>query len=119
MERRKLVEEILKSIDSKDAKKFSEFITEDGVFRFGNAENVKGRKQIEEYVAAFFNMIKSSSHKIINLWDDGKSIVWQGEVDYTRLDEKKVNVKFVNIFYMKEDLITDYLIHIDNTPLFA
>lgn len=119
MERRKLIEEISKAIDAKDAKKFSEFITEDGIFRFGNAEDVKGRKQIEDYVAAFFKMIKGSSHKIVNLWDTGDRIIWQGEVEYKRLDEKEVTVKFVNIFHMEGDMISDYLIYIDNTPLFA
>lgn len=119
MQRIDLIKKIANSIDSKNAKQFSEFITEDGTFRFGNAESVKGRKNIEDYVAYFFTMIKGSSHKIVNLWDDGKNIVWQGEVEYTRLDEKKVTVNFVNVFYMKEDMITDYLIYIDNTPLFA
>lgn len=119
MQRKDYIEKIAKSIDTKDAKLFSEFITEDGIFHFGNAEAIKGRKNIEDYVAAFFGMIKGSSHKIVNLWDDGNHIVWQGEVDYTRLDEKKVTVKFVNVFNMEGDMIRDYLIYIDNTPLFA
>ncbi|MBK8381369.1 MAG: nuclear transport factor 2 family protein [Ignavibacteria bacterium] len=119
MQRSQLIEDIAKSIDAKDAKKFSEYITEDGTFRFGNAEPVKGRKNIEDYVAYFFTMIKSSEHKIVQLWDEGNNIIWQGEVRYTRLDERKVTVSFVNIFNMKEDMITDYLIYIDNTPLFA
>ncbi len=119
MQRIQLIEDIAKSIDSKDAKKFSEYITEDGTFRFGNAEPVQGRKNIEDYVAYFFSMIKRSEHKVVELWDEGKNIIWQGEVRYTRLDEKKVTVNFVNIFNMKEDMITDYFIYIDNTPLFA
>ena len=47
------------TIDAKDAKKFSEYITENGEFSFGNAESVFGRKSIEDYVAAFFGMIGS------------------------------------------------------------
>ena len=119
MQRKELIEKIAESIDAKDAVKFSEFITEDGTFRFGNAESVKGRKNISDYVAYFFTIIKSSSHKIVNLWDTGKHFIWEGEVLYTRLDEKQVTVKFVNIFNMEGDMITDYLIYIDNTPLFA
>ena len=80
MQRSQLIEDIAKSIDAKDAKKFSEYITEDGTFRFGNAEPVKGRKNIEDYVAYFFTMIKSSEHKIVQLWDEGNNIIWQGEV---------------------------------------
>ncbi len=111
--------EIGKTIDAKDAKGFSEFITENGSFRFGNADAVIGRKAIEDYVAAFFGMIGSSKHEVLNCWNSNEGIVWEGKVTYTRLDGKVVPVNFTNIFYMKGDLIERYLIFIDNTPLFA
>lgn len=113
------LEKVGNSIDAKDAKGFSEYITEDGIFRFGNADEVKGRKAIEDYVAAFFGMIGSSKHEIVNFWDNGSHIVWEGIVHYTRLDDKKVDVKFTNIFDMEGDLVKNYKIYIDNTPLFA
>jgi hypothetical protein len=107
------------TIDSKDAKGFSEFCTEGGEFRFGNAEHVTGRKAIEDYVAAFFGMIGSSKHEVLNFWFSNEGIVWEGRVTYTRLDGKVVPVNFTNIFYMQGVLIERYLIFIDNTPLFA
>jgi hypothetical protein len=116
---RSWLEKIGKTIDAKNAKGFSEFCTEGGEFRFGNAESVVGRKNIEDYVAAFFGMIGSSSHEVLNCWDNGKEIVWEGKVVYTRLDGKVVPVNFTNVFYMDGDLIARYLIFIDNTPLFA
>ena len=119
MNRKQWLEEIGKVIDSKDAEKFASYITENGTFKFGNNDAVIGRKPISDYVAAFFTMIKSSEHKVVNFWDTGDNIIWQGEVLYTRLDEKKVNVIFTNIFYMNGSLIDKYLIYIDNTPLFA
>ncbi|MFA5012759.1 MAG: nuclear transport factor 2 family protein [Ignavibacteria bacterium] len=119
MDRKEWLEKIGDIIDAKDSAGFSNLLTEDGIFKFGNADEVKGRKKVEEYVAAFFNMIKGSQHKVVNFWEQGDSVVWQGEVLYTRLDGKQVNVNFCNIFYMKDDLIEKYLIYIDNTPLFA
>ncbi|MBK8981145.1 MAG: nuclear transport factor 2 family protein [Ignavibacteria bacterium] len=119
MPRTELIQRVMDSIDKMDAKTFSEFITEDGVFKYANNEPVKGRENIKNYVDGFFKMIRSGKHNIINLWDNGDSIVWQGEVTYTRHDEKEMTFPFVNVFYMKGDMITDYLIHIDNTPLFA
>ena len=110
---------ISNTIDAKDGKAFSDFITEDGEFRFGNAEVVKGRNAIADYVNYFFTMIKASKHKIVNVWKNDDKVIWQGVVKYTRLDEKVVDVNFVNIFYMNGDLIKEYLIYIDNTPLFA
>ena len=113
------IEKIGKTIDAKDAKAFSEYMIEDGSFRFGNQPEVTGRKAIEDYVAAFFKMIKASEHEIINCWDNKDHIIWEGRVTYTRLDNKKVSVNFTNIFYIKNGLIDKYNIYIDNTPLFA
>ena len=106
-------------IDAKDAQGFANFITENGTFRFGNQPDVVGRDAIRDYVAAFFTMIHSSEHAVVNHWKGNGTIVWQGQVNYTRLDDRKVLVPFTNIFYMDGDLIKDYLIYIDNTPLFA
>ena len=113
------LEKIGKTIHAKNAKRFREFGTDGGEIRFGSAEPVVGRKNIEDYVAAFFGMIGSSAHEVLNCWDNGKEIVWEGKVVYTRLDGKVVPVNFTNIFYMDGDLIKRYLIFIDNTPLFA
>ena len=113
------IESISKAIDAKNAKGFSEFITETGSFRFGNQPEIIGRKTIEDYVSGFFGMIGSSSHKIVNVWDNGSHIIWEGKVTYTRLDGKTVPVNFTNVFYMNGTLIEKYNIYIDNTPLFA
>src|SRR4030095_8328168 len=113
------LEKIGKTIDAKDADGFADFITEDGIFRFGNQPDVKGRKAIAGYVAQFFTMIKSSEHEVVNFWEKDNVIICQGLVHYTRLDGKKVDVNFCNIFYMQNSLIKEYLIYIDNTPLFA
>lgn len=113
------LEELGRVIDSKDGEKFASYLTENGLFRFGNAEPVSGRKAIADYVNYFFTMHNGSSHKVVDFWKGDNSIVWQGEVVYTRIDNKKVTVNFTNIFYMNGDLIEEYLIYIDNSPLFA
>ena len=41
------VESIGRSIDAKDAKGFSEFITETGSFRFGNQPEVRAEKPLK------------------------------------------------------------------------
>lgn len=119
MDRKQWLEELARVIDSKDAVKFASYISENGIFKFGNSEAVKGRKQIEDYVAAFFSIIKSSSHKVVNCWEQNGNVIWQGEVLYTRPDEKKVVVPFTNIFYMNGEIIDKYLIYIDTAPLFG
>jgi hypothetical protein len=119
METRKWLEEIGKSIDSMDADKFVEFLTDDCTFRFGNQPAVDGKSATRDYVAAFFTMIGGCKHSVVNYWAGENSIVWEGNVLYTRLDGNQVTVNFVNVFYMRGELVKDYLIYIDNAPLFA
>lgn len=119
MDTKSFLENIGKTIDAKDAVAFAEFITEDGQFRFGNYPPAQGRENITKAVADFFNTIQSSQHTLVKYWKDDNSIVWQGQVLYTRLDGNKVTVNFVNIFNLAGDKIKDYLIYIDNTPLYA
>jgi ketosteroid isomerase-like protein len=102
-----------------DADNFVKFLTDDCTFVFGNQPAVKGKTAVRDYVAGFFGMIGGSKHSVLDFWSRGDSIVWQGEVLYTRKDGKKVSVNFANIFHMEKDLIKDYLIYIDNTPLFS
>jgi hypothetical protein len=119
LDTRKWLESIGASIDSLDANKFVQFLTDDCVFRFGNQPEVIGKTATRDYVAAFFSMIGGCKHSVIDYWKREDSIVWQGEVLYTRKDGKKVTVNFVNILNMENESAKDYLIYIDNTPLFA
>ena len=119
MDRRRWLENIGRIIDSMDAKGFAALITEDGTFRFGNLPPFVGRKAIEECVAGFWSSIAGSQHQVVNYWEGPDSVVWQGSVLYTRKDGRKVPVNFANIFNMRGDLIKDYLVYIDNTPLFS
>jgi hypothetical protein len=119
MDTKAFLEKIGKTIDAKDSAGFADFITEDGQFRFANYPSAHGRENIIKAVDDFFKTIKSSQHSITKFWQDDSSIVWQGEVLYTRLDGNKLTLKFVNIFNMSDDKIKDYLIYIDNTPLYA
>lgn len=118
MELRNWLTKLYETIDSKDADGFASFITEDGLFRFGNAPAVEGRTAIRDLVAGFFTTIKASEHKIVNAWKNDDVIVWQGEVRYTRNDGSQLTVPFANIFYMEGDLIKEYLIYIDNSQLY-
>jgi ketosteroid isomerase-like protein len=119
MDIKKWLESIGKSIDSMNADNFVQYLTDDCTFRFGNQPDVKGKIATRDYVAGFFKLIGGSEHKLINFWTADNTVVWQGEVLYTRLDGNKVSINFVNIFYMNNELIKDYLIYIDNSPLFA
>ena len=107
------------AIDRMDAAGFTSFLTEDAVFRFGNAPQVNGQANIQASVEGFFSSIAGIKHRILNVWENQKSIAIQGEVTYIRKDGKKITLPFANVFKMQGSLIREYLIYIDIAPLFA
>lgn len=110
---------VFKAVDDLDAKRFSDYFAEDGVFVFGNADPVKGRAAIAEYVKNFLSMIRGSVHDLSDVWRIDGNIITRLRVTYTRHDGKKLSFPCVTIWQIKDDLIADYRIYIDNTPLFA
>ena len=110
---------LFQAIDSMDADKFVAFLTEDAKFKFGNTPTVVGKEAIKKTVEEFFSSINGLSHKIINMWVHPDAVICQGEVAYTRKDDGKVTIPFVNIFGIKENLVKDYQIYVDISPLYA
>lgn len=106
-------------IDRRDAEGFAGFLSEDGTFCFGNQPPVQGRAAISEAVGGFFASIAGLSHRIDRVWQDTGSIICIGEVTYERLDGSRITLPFADIFFMDGELIGDYRIYMDVTPLFA
>jgi ketosteroid isomerase-like protein len=92
-------------------------LTDDAVFRYGAQEPVNGREAIRGYVDGFFGTIASLEHQVIETWKGDGSLVCRGEVAYTKLDGARVRVPFTNVFRLEGDLIREYLVYIDPTPL--
>ena len=106
-------------IDRKDAAGFAAAFTEDGRFRFGNAPTVTGREAVENAVADFFSSLKGLRHEILDVWDDGDSVISEVEITYTRLDGSDVQLPAATIGRRRDDLLADYRIYMDVNPLFA
>ena len=113
------VERLFRAIDDMNADAFVSFLTPQSTFKFGNSPAVTGQAAVHALVDGFWKSIAGSQHKLLHLWNDGDDVAVHGEVTYTRKDDKKVTVAFVNVFKMKGDKIDNYLVHIDNGPLFA
>jgi ketosteroid isomerase-like protein len=107
------------AVDARDAARFSRSIAEDGIFKFANADPVRGRAAIEAAVAAFFATIRACRHRLLRCWQDGDAVAMQGVVTYTRLDGRELSLPFVNVFVMRGEQIAEYLIYVDVAPLYA
>jgi ketosteroid isomerase-like protein len=111
--------ELFAAIDGGDAEGFAAFLSDDGIFRFGNAEPVQGRDAVREAVAAFFASIRSCRHQLHRSWEVPGAAICHGEVTYTRQDGSRLTVPFANICRREDGRITEYLVHVDASQLFA
>ena len=107
------------SIDAKQTSQFLAYLTPDALFRYGSWPAAIGHEAIGSVVDQFFASIRSSSHRIIRMWQEPDSAVCKGEVTYARLDGNSVVVPFCNVFELRDQKITRYEIYIDPTPLLA
>ncbi len=107
-----------------DAAAFAKAFTEDGTFRFGNDQPAEGEQQIDESVSRSFPMIGGLTHEVTGVWS-GR---WEGAavksieavVTYTRKDGTVTRpLPVTSTLRMRGDLIKDYRIFMDVSPLFA
>jgi ketosteroid isomerase-like protein len=106
-------------IDAFDPDKFVAHLTPDAKFRFANADPVTGRAAVKEAVAGFFSTIDGLTHHILNSWDFGDTTIVQIDVEYRRKDGKTVTTPNADILIFRGDLVSDWQIYIDVTPVYA
>jgi len=110
---------IFADIDAFDPDKFVAHLTPDAKFRFANADPVTGREAVKEAVAGFFSSIDGLTHHILNVYESGETVIAQIDVEYRRKDGKSVTVPNADILVFDGDLVRDWQIYIDVTPVFA
>jgi uncharacterized protein (TIGR02246 family) len=115
----KWVNRLFAAIDGKDAAAFAGFLTEDAVFRFGNAAPVSGKAAIREAVAGFFTSIRALRHEVTDAWTLPDVVVAVGQVTYTRHDGSTLSVPFADVFKMRSELAREYLIYVDASRLYT
>jgi len=110
---------MFEAADSMDVDGWVRHQTEDVFFRFGNAEPIKGREAVRVAIKEFFGVIKGIRHTIIHDWEIGDTVIQELEVTYTRQDGDEVTVPAANILRFRDGQIAEYLIYVDQAPLWA
>ncbi len=112
------ITDLFSTIDNLDAEAFSNYLTDNARFKFGNTDAVTGKNNIKEAVAGFFSAIKAIEHSIENNWAINEYIFIQGLVTYTRHNDTTLSVPFANIFKMEGSKVINYQIYADTSELF-
>jgi len=109
---------IFNIIDNKDTDGFLSYFTNESSFRFANAEAVTGLQNIRQTLDYFFNSIKGLKHEIRNTWTHPDSLIFNGNVTYTRLNDSTLTVPFVTIINLSGEKVKEYLIYVDASELY-
>jgi hypothetical protein len=118
MGRESRVARLFQSIDCQDTEAFLAFLSDDVLFRFGNADPVSGKAAVGEVVGGFFGSVKGIHHELSASWEEEDVIICHGTVTYTRHDSTMLSVPFANILVVDGDLINKYLVFVDVSELF-
>lgn len=117
------VRQIFATVDEMKAEEYLDYFTEDGSFRYANAEPVVGRAAIRESLDGFWSMIKGLRHDIIGIWrgewEGGDVYSVEAVTVYTRLDGSEVGIPVTSTLRMEGDRVKDWRIFQDLAPLFA
>lgn len=115
----KFVQELFASIDEKNLDKFEALLTNDVLFKFGNAELLTSKDMVREGLTGFFSSIKGLCHELEKSWCIDDTVICHGTVTYTRLDSTTLSVPFANILTFNKNLISKYLIYVDVSHLYS
>jgi 1,4-dihydroxy-2-naphthoate polyprenyltransferase len=109
---------LLRSIDERDWDTFVSHLTEDAEFRYGSGQTAVGRESIRSAADQAVSPFAAVEHELVDVWERPDSTVVQGKVTYQWPDGHRQTLPFLNLFSMRDSLITKYLIFIDPSPLF-
>ena len=110
---------MFQAIDRRDPEAFLEFLSDDVFFRFGNPPPVLGKAKVAETLRALFGSIKALRHTLNDTWQLPGTAVCHGTVTYSRHDSSTLTVPFADILKLDGPLISEYLVFIDASALYA
>jgi ketosteroid isomerase-like protein len=118
-ERREMMLELFDAIDSKNVEGLLSVLAPDATQTFGNQEPLRGHEEIRAANLAFFGMIGSIRHEVLDLLEWDGTIVARLKATYVRSDGRAVTVPAVSILTESDGLIVDYQVYVDQAPVFA
>jgi ketosteroid isomerase-like protein len=110
---------LFSTADAGDIDGFAALLAENVSFRFGNAEPIEGRSNAKQAFTEFLATLAGIHHEVLEEWRTGDVVVQQMTVTYTRHDGKRVTIPACNVLRLDGELVVDYQIYADLTPVYA
>jgi ketosteroid isomerase-like protein len=114
-----LVRGVFAALDGKHPAAVTARITDDVRMRLGNADAVDGKAEFVEATTAFVASISAIRHEITSIWSFDDVVIAELDVDYERLDGRKVTLPRCNVVRVRNGLASDYRVYLDIGPVYA
>jgi ketosteroid isomerase-like protein len=117
----KWIYDYYRAVDAMDMERTLAQHTDDTTLTFANHPTVHGKEGYKAAIGHLWGSINGLSHSMTGAWsiNDGQVGIAEAIVQYTRLDNSLVAIKFCSVLRRRGDKIADLRISGDATPLFA
>lgn len=107
------------AVDNMNADAYRNFLAEDCQLMFGNNPVVKCNNEIIGGIKHFWEAINGLDHSFLNVIGSDNHFAAEALIDYTRKDNKVVQVPCVTIIERNEKGLASFVkIFIDTSPIF-
>ncbi len=113
----KFVRSLYTSVDNKDIEGLASKLAKSVRFKFSNYEDVNGIEDVLKANEEFFSSITSMRHSLNGVWQQGDTLICNGQVHYVRLDGTDFSIEFATILKVINEKISNYLIYADVSSL--
>jgi uncharacterized protein (TIGR02246 family) len=106
--------------DRGDVEGLVSFLTDDAVLVLGNGDPVEGKEAISAMSRQFTSTIGIARHEIHEIWqaaEDADVQIAHITIHFSKLDGNVVSLPSVSVFRMSGDLIADYRMYMDASPV--
>ena len=117
-----LVTAIFDAIDHGDLDTVSSILADDVQIFFANTGPFLGKQAFAELHAQFMGTIAAVRHELHELWqasEDAAVFIARLTVHYQTKDGNWVSLPCCNVFRFHGDMIVEYRVYLDITPVFA
>ncbi len=111
--------EMFRRSDAKDVDGWTALMADDIHFVFGNGDPIEGRDRVHATMTGFIDSIQAIKHELHDAWTVGDKLIQKLQVTYTRLDGGVLSVPAASILTRRDGLISEFLIYVDNSALYA
>lgn len=113
-------QQYLDAVDSVDAERYGQFLTDDCEFQFGNNPVVKGKQAILEGLKQFWAAYDGEEHILHSIMGRDNYFALEATNIYQRKDGKKVSIPAVAVTERNDEgLAKSIRVFIDIAPLYA